>query len=93
MKKIILAVMIGLSAVSSVLVPAKAASVVISTDDNNDGQYRRHWRHHEDRSWHRHRHEDQRWHRNRHCSVKIIKTRRHHHWVVKKVRVCDWRRG
>jgi len=43
---------------------------------DNGDTGRHHWRHHH----------------NRHCFVKVKKVWRHHHWVIKKVRICNWRR-
>jgi len=42
----------------------------------------------------RHHWRDHRWrkHHNRHCFVKVRKYWRHHHWVIEKVRVCDFDR-
>ena len=93
MKTLILAAMalaIAVPALSVSTVPSKAASVVITTDDNmrHDDRY---WRHH-----HRDRDREHWRHRNhaRKCKVKIEKRWRHGHMVVREIKVCranrDW---
>jgi hypothetical protein len=47
---------------------------------------RHNWRRHHDREHHWRRHD------NRHCFVKVKKQWRHHHWVIRKARICDFDR-
>jgi hypothetical protein len=83
-KNFILSALVAISVVSPTIVaPAQAASLVITTDNGNNGMGRHNWRRHHDREhyWRRHH--------NRHCFVKVKKQWRHHHWVIKKVRICN----
>ncbi|PWJ94740.1 hypothetical protein C8D77_1011426 [Mesorhizobium loti] len=87
MKNFILSALVAISVVSPTIVaPAQAASLVITTDNGDTGMGRHHWRRYHDRDHHwRGRHD-------RHCFVKVRKQWRHHHWVIQKVRICDFDR-
>jgi Ni/Co efflux regulator RcnB len=87
MKTLILAAMaaaVSLSALSATAVPSKAASVVITTDDDNMRHDDRYWRHHHRDHWRDHRHD-------RKCRVKIEKHWRNGHPVIREVKVCKMR--
>jgi Ni/Co efflux regulator RcnB len=86
MKTLILAAMaaaISFSTLSATAVPSQAASVVITTDNDNMRHRDRDWRHH-----HRDREQWRHWKHARKCQVRIEKRWRHGHMVVRKVKIC-----
>jgi hypothetical protein len=96
-KNFLLSALVAISVVSPVIVaPAQGASLIITTDDGNGDMGRHHWRRHYDRDhgWRRYHDRDHYWrrHHDRHCFVKVKKQWRHHHWVIRKVRICDFYR-
>jgi len=98
MKTLVLAAIaaaMSISALPAMSVPSKAASLVITTDDNmrHDDRYWRH--HHRDRDHWRDRDRDH-WRDREHdrrCRVKIVKRWHHGHPVIREVKLCrsnDW---
>lgn len=83
MKKLFLAAIIAVTALSAISLPAMAASVTITTDRHQPDARR----HHEDRRHGRHSLHER--HHRQHCYVKRTKVWRNHHLVIRKVRVCD----
>lgn len=97
MKNVILSALVAFSFMLPVIIaPAQGASFIITTDDENGDMGRHYWRRHYDRDqyWGRHRDRDHYWrrHHDRHCFVKVRKHWRHHHWVIRKVRICEFDR-
>jgi len=77
-KNIILSALVAISTLSAVssISVAPVQAASLTITTDNGDMGRHHWRRHH----------------NRHCFVKVKKVWRHHHWVIKKVRICEWRR-
>ncbi|ESY25380.1 hypothetical protein [Mesorhizobium sp. LNJC394B00] len=102
MKTLLIASMIAFAGTAALIAPAKAASLTIQSDDDDqyssddgDIQILRHHQRHKDYSddygddysdnqdgqWRRH-------HRHHRCHIELVRHWRHHHRVVEEVRVC-----
>ena len=78
MRSIVISAIVAVSTLAgaSTSTVAPAQAASVVITSDSGNMGRHHWRRHH----------------NRHCFVKVKKIWRHHHWVIKKVRICDWRR-
>ena len=87
-----IAAAISVSALPAMSVPSKAASLVITTDNDNMRHDDRYWRHHHRDRDRDHWRDRDRGH-DRKCRVKIEKRWHHGRPVIREVKVCrgnDW---
>jgi hypothetical protein len=99
MKKIILAAALGLATLAPTVVPVRAASLTITTDNgtrySDDYQWRRYHRNYAMRDYDRDYRPHWRHHNrdNDRCRVRVHKRWHHHRLVIKKVWSCGLHRG
>jgi Ni/Co efflux regulator RcnB len=82
-----IAAAISVSALPAMSVPSKAASVVITTDNDNMRHDDRYWRHHHRDRDRDHWRDRDRGH-DRKCRVKIEKRWHNGHPVIREVKIC-----